>query len=641
MRRSQVSASAKRPILCVIFVALFVSSPPITQAQDKPRETDYREQVQVDLVQLEVTVWPKKGDDPSMCRDLTLSDFEITINGRAREISWVDWLGSAEAMQAVEKAAIADPEKPPLTMVLFFDLWHFDTFYLLYNACPVTRPMAFDQAREMVRSQFRPGDRLLLVTFAGWPVVHEGWIRDPVQALRALDRLEVNPRVVSPMQQHLHHQKWIAGMQSLLLALGRYPGRKEMFYLGEDFPFDDVQQQVYDLAARAQANGVTIHAPDLLESCRSVPGPGCPEVTFGGLGCTEFRRPVALGYLTVNTGGEVFEGGHTLSTSVETVRRMRGCRYLVSFPMTPKEHKHAPAILVRVKRKGLQLRFPSSFGSPRREPTERERQDALFLLPRFGQGLHAEVGLWPLHPAHKKARKRWRGVMLARVRRAPEDDWPEGLERIEIEAVANRGSKIYGKFRKLIEGEDLAELRDGHARLFIFPLDTIRPGENTVALRAIGVGGEIAANVRNDLEVPRPPGPGEAGPWFLVDRLAQMGGTVTIIPALQGVLEENHGGLIVGYGCQGPEVGPGEGRLVALDHEEVVVVPVEWLDESISAPAPEGHCDWLAGPVDAALGLGLWRFEPPMVKRHGKKRTAEVEFRVVPGEEVAFAVEPR
>jgi len=576
MRRSRVSASANTPILIAIIAALLASAIPNTQAQQEPRETDYREEVQVDLVQVEVTVWPKKRDDPALCRDLTVDDFEISVNGRAREISWVDWLGSAEAMQAIEKAPIVDPENPPLTMVLFFDLWHINTFYLLYNTCPVTRPMAFDQAREMVRTQFRPGDRLLLVTFAGWPVVHEGWIRDPAHALRALDRLEVNPQVVSPMQQHPHHQEWIAGMQSLLLALGRYPGRKEMFYLGEDFPFDDVQQQVYDLAARAQVNGVTIYAPDLLESCRSVPGPGCPGVSTGGLGCTEFRRPVALGYITVNTGGEVFEGAHDLSTSVATVRRMRGCRYLLSFPMTRKEHKHSPAILVRTKRKGL--------------------------------------------------------------RRAPGDDWPEGLERIEVEAVAHRGSKVYGKFSKVIEGDELASLSDGQPRLFIFPLDTIRPGQNTVALRAMGVGGEVAANVRNELDVPRPPQPGQAGPWFLVDRLARVGDTVTVIPALQGVLAQNRGGLIMGYGCQGTTPGTGDARLVALDGEETVTITVEWLDASGPSPVPEGHCEWMAGPIDATLGLGLWRFEPPMARPNDKK-PPEVEFRVVPPEEIAFAVE--
>jgi hypothetical protein len=621
----------------VILVMLCASLSPSVTGQEAPQATEYREDVRVELVQLEVTVWPERGDDPAACLGLTPGDFEITINGRARDLKAVDWLGSAEAMQAVERLPSVDPRNPSLTLVLYFDLWHMDMFHQLYDACPITKPMAFDQAREMVRTQFRPGDRLLLVTFAGWPRIHEGWIRDPEHALRALDRLEVDPQVVSPMYRHLHHQEWIKGMKSLLLALGRYPGRKEMFYLGEDFPFDDIQLQIFDLAARAQANGVTIHAPDLLAGCRSVPGPGCPEVIFGGLGCTEFRRPVALGYITTNTGGELFEGIPTLASSVESVRRKLGCRYLLSFPMTPKEHKRSPAIKVRLKRPDLRLHHASSFGSPRREPSERERQNALFLLPRFGQGLHTAIGLWPLHPSSKKAHKRWRGVMLARVKRAPEDPWPEGLERIEMEALVSRRSKVHARFRKIIEGDELARLADGHPRLFVFPVDGIRPGRHTASLRALGVGGEVAANVRSDLEVPKPPRPGETGPWFLVDRLARMGSRVTVVPSLDGVLAENHGGLILGYGCRGTRSDPGAGRLVALNRDFAEDVPVDWLEASEGMPVDGGHCGWLAGRIEPTLGLGLWRFDPPLAEQDDRAKPPVVEFRVVPVEEVAFA----
>ena len=65
----------------------------------------------------------------------------------------------------------------PLTIVLFFDLWHLDLFRR--TICGPTQVRAFDQARQMVKRSLRPGDRLLLVTFAGWPRIHGGWIRDP------------------------------------------------------------------------------------------------------------------------------------------------------------------------------------------------------------------------------------------------------------------------------------------------------------------------------------------------------------------------------------------------------------------------------------------------------------------------------
>lgn len=417
-------------ILTTLSVATF--SP--AAAQTQPADPGYREEVRVDLAQIEVTAWPRDSRDGDACLGLTADDFELSVNGQRREIVAADWLGSPEILQRIEGQTVTDPSRPPLTIVLFFDLWHLNLFFRDYQ-CPITKPLAFDEARDLVRNEFAAGDRLLLVTFGGWPQIHEGWIRDPTLALRALDRLEVNPFVLSARMDHLHHQRWIDGMQSLLLALGRYPGRKEVFYLGDDFRFDDVALQVFDLAARAQANQVSVHAVDLLASCRGMPGPGCPNVTKGGLGCTPFNRPIALGHLSVNTGGTLFDDSSSLAQAVSTVRRMRSCKYLISFPVLRQDGKRSPKATVRVKRKGLQLHSPSSFGDPRREPKEREKQDALFLLPHFGQGIDAEIGLWPLLPSGKK--KRWRGIMVARLQRAPEEPWPENLERIEIEAVAH------------------------------------------------------------------------------------------------------------------------------------------------------------------------------------------------------------
>jgi hypothetical protein len=608
-------------------------------AQEEPRESGHRERVRIDLAQIEVTVWPEKESEASLCLDLTADDFEITVNGRARELIAVDWLGSrdAESPTEADSAGLVGgsgaPEPPPLTMVLFFDLWHLDLFYRRFE-CPMTKALAFEQARELVRDEFRTGDRLLLVTFAGWPRVHEGWIRNPVHAMRALDRLEVSPQVLSTRTEHSHHQEWIGGIKSLMLALGRYPGRKEVFYLADDFRFDDVALQVFDLAARAQANEVTMHAVDLLATCRSVPGPGCPDMPYGGLGCTDFRMPIALGYVAANTGGALFDGGETIADSVNAVRRMRGCRYLLSFPITKKKRKHAPKTIVRVKRKGVGLQYPSSFGNPRLEPTERERQDALFLLPRFGRGIHAEVGLWPLRPSGK--RNRWRGVMIARVSRAPEDPWPDGLTRIELEAIAHTRSVVYEKFRMAIEGEELGRFRDGDKRLFVFPLDRIRPGPNTSVLHASGIGGEVTSNVRTEIDVPEPPGPGEAGPWFLVDRPARVGKTITVVPALDGVLALGRGGMIVGYGCREFETEVGGGRLVALDADRIVPIPVDWLDAEDGETESEEPCGWLAGRIEPDLGQGLWRFEPPVSLRSENEDDPGVEFRVAPADEAAY-----
>ena len=592
--------------------------------QEKPVDSGYEEKVEVELVQIEVSVWPKHERDGEACVGLGRDDFELIVNGRPRAITAVDWLGAPEAMSAIDQASIADPANPPLTIVLVFDLWHLDVFFRAFE-CPRTKPLAFEKARELVRRQFRAGDRLLLVTFAGWPQIHEGWIRDPAEALRALDRLEVSPFVMRARQEHAHHQDWLEGFKSLFLALGRYPGRKEVFYLGDDFRFDDVALQVYDLAARAQANRVSMHGVDLLESCRTQIGPGCPGVDSGGLGCTEFKLPLALGIISTNTGGELFKGSSSLADAVETVRRMRRCKYLISFAATSKDGRRSPLAKVRITRAGLQLDYPSSFGSPRREPQEREQQEALFLLPRFGEGIQAEIGLWPLRPTPKG--NRWSGMMVARLRRAPQEPWPAALHRIEIEAAASIGSSAYkdGTFRKVLEGDELRRFAEGESRLFVFPLERIKPGLNAASLRALGVGGDVSANVRSYLDVPDAPGPGESGPWQLVSELARVGAKVTVMPSLSGRLSQGQGGLILSYGCPAQDLGRGE--LVALEGQQVVPIPIDWFDPTETNAAERG-CDWLAGIVEPGLVPGLWRFESPASLAKEGEKPYTVEFRV-------------
>ena len=578
-----------------------------------PAKVDYSEEVRVRLIQVEVTAWPP-ADDPGRCLGLTKDDFELRIDGKPRPIEAVDWLGASETIRATEGVSDADPARPPMMVVLFFDLWHLEVFVRSGFQCPRTKPMAFDEARRMVREQFVTGDRLLLVTFAGWPRVHEGWITDPTEALAALDRLEVSPFVVSARWEHAHELPWAEGMESLLLALGRYPGAKELIYLGDDFRFQDLDAHVDKLAGRAQANRVTIHAVDLVASCRTIRGPGradCPPT--GGLGCTPWNVPVALGPLSWNTGGQFFRS-ESIGTAVRRIREMRGCRYVVSFSSDSKqERKDSPRVIVNVKGKGLTLRAPASFQNPTRPPAEREEQDALFLLPRFGQGLLVEAGLWPLRPSDKK-KNRWSALLLVRLRRAPGESWPEELAEIVVDAAAVGRAKSYGAFRKVIAGDELSSLRDSdEPRVLVFHVEDVRSGEATIAVRARGVAasGEVAANVRGSYTVPEPPGPGEARPWYLTDRLTRAGSVMTLLPSLDGLLGPGREALVVGYGCGDESSFPNNllGRLVAVADGASTNVPIAWLDET--PPVEHDGCGWLVGRIGPGLEPGLWRFEPP------------------------------
>ena len=72
-----------------------------------------------------------------------------------------------------------------------------------------------------------------------------------------------------------------------------------------------------------------------------------------------------------------------------------------------------------------------------------------------------------------------------------------------------------------------------------------------------------------------PPGPGESGAWFLTDRVARAGESLSVLPALDGSLRQGHQALVVGYGCRG-EDGLGTGRLLALSGDESNAVTIDW-----------------------------------------------------------------
>ncbi len=127
----------------------------------------------------------------------------------------------------------------------------------------------------------------------------------------------------------------------------------------------------------------------------------------------------------------------------------------------------------RGRRKDIALHAPSSFQTPEEAPSKGEEDEALFLLPRFGRGIGADVGLWPYRPAGK----RWQALVLARIERTDEEAWPEELSEIRVNVLVHKQSHIYAEVRKKITGKDLKEFRTtGRERLMYFPIEKIRPG---------------------------------------------------------------------------------------------------------------------------------------------------------------------
>ena len=593
---------------------------------EEPKKVGLTESVQVSLVPLEVTVWPNKRDSDA-CLGLTIDDFELLADGKPRKIYAVDALGATQEGYTPQTPPADGPSVGGMSLVLFFDLWHLDLFYG-FPACPSTKPLAFNEARRFAREELHEGDRLLLVTAAGWPVVHYGWIRTRADALAALDRLEKNHQVMMPRQEHVHHNGWIAGIESLFLALGRYPGRKDVIYLADDFRFDDVAMRMYEIAARAQSNGVVVNAVDLLESCRNIVGPPCIR-TGGGLACTIFKDPVALNPLSRDTGGKLFLT-ERIATAVHDLRSMRKCRYLISFRQEPGKGKRPPTIKLNLRselREELTLFAPSSYETAVSAPSQVDKDEALFLLPRFGRGIAAEATLWPYRPTGKRGR--WNAFVLARVDRTDDESWPDELTELTVHVLVHKRSKGYGQYTQRIVGDKLKAFQNkGGTGSLLFPLEGIQSGDITVDLTVIGNVEEISANVSKTFNVPKPPSPGEARPWFLSDHLDRMGETAVLAPSFDNIVTTGELVSFIGYGCPSEDRSPETytGQLFPFTGGPPISLPLAWLKR------PDGSrqaCGWLAGRLDSPLHPGLWTFRPP-TNLVGRELAVGVEFNVMP-----------
>jgi VWFA-related protein len=582
-------------------------------------EPALQESVGISLVQLEVTVWPKEvGSDA--CLGLGKDDFELEVAGKPQPIYSVDAVGAQDEVYTVPAWPEDAPSPGGMSVVLLFDLYHLDLFYRDYVACPRGLGLAFREARRYLEEEFRDGDRLLLVTFGAWPVVHEGWIRNRAEALRALGRLEKDRRVLADAGKgHQQHNGWIAGLESLFLAMGRYPGRKDVIWLGEDFTHDDVAMRMFEIAGRAQANGVVMSAVDLLDTCRSLPGPGNCHSMGGGLGCSPWRFPVALNPISRDTGGSLYRS-ESIARAVAALRAGRKCRYVVSFAATEPQRKRQQRIALRLRgdRRDVALAAPSAVEARGSAPTWAEREEALFLLPRFGRGLAAEAVIWPYRPAANPSRKerrpdkqRWDVFAIARLEHTADEAWPDELTEVTVRVLLHTGSKVHGSYKKTVVGEELAALRaPGGTRLLLFPVENVPPGETTLELTVTSNVPGIAANVRVEHATPPVPGTGEAGPWFLSDHLVRLGEHLVMAPSLDGTLARGEPAWMLGYGCP-PKTPTGpayQAALLASSGGAAVPVTLTWLPD---LRPDERACGWLFGKVASDLAPDLWQFDPP------------------------------
>src|SRR5437773_1921167 len=95
MRRRTAGRTRARAIGLAGALALVAFAGSAAPDRDAPKDVGLKESVQVSLIGLEVTVWPKTQDSDA-CLGLTIDDFDLRVDNEPQKIYAVDALGSTQ-----------------------------------------------------------------------------------------------------------------------------------------------------------------------------------------------------------------------------------------------------------------------------------------------------------------------------------------------------------------------------------------------------------------------------------------------------------------------------------------------------------------------------------------------------------------
>lgn len=572
-----------------------------------PPRSGIVEQVEVREVQVFVTAWPKDGD-PARCATLTREDFVLDVDGKPTPILSLLPYDETAAEVPVEPAPGGPAEPSPrLSLVILIDEFHHSCPACAARmACcegasatgggPIQRHAAYETARQMLRESFRAGDRVLIATTAFWPQAETGWLDDPVAALARLDELEQGMRWVQWEQAGAHVDNWYAGMISFFRVLGQLDGPKEVIFPTCHFQLGaDSGEEIRELGTVAQENDVVLHTIDLM-SCSLIPSPrgGCDPFEF-------------VGALAAHLGGRRFAKGQGAAGAVSELRRVAGCRFLLSFkPRVGRRGRLGHGLSLSTRRTAeFDLRAPTSFADAGRRATGQQTREAMFLMPDLSQGYLADVGIWPLRPANGRE---WEALAVVRIERPPGAASVEPPDELVVDVVAWRDGREAASREVRLRGEHLAPLAAGAGgKTLAVPL-RVGPGENHLSVIVDDPASKQGAVRRFRVTIPDLGSAERGGWWMTAGREARLEGVVVPTPTGRTTFRMGESPRLLGLEC-------GEGRARAeterrcTEESSARSVPARVL---VLAPpsarfAPPPRCRWVVAEPLAPLPPGRWR----------------------------------
>jgi hypothetical protein len=576
--------------------------PPVHPAP--PPDSGLVERVEVWETQVFVTAWPKDGDT-ARCATLTKEDFALDVDGKPTPI--VSFLPYEEVVTEVPVVGVVPttPREPPLSIVILIDEFHHSCPACAdrVSCCggapsapgfPILRHAAYESARRMLRESFRPGDRVLVATLAFWPQAETGWLEDSATALARLDELERGMRWVQSHQAVSHVDNWYLGMLSFFRALGRVDGPKEVIFPTCHFQLGaEDAEEIRELGAGAQQNDVVLHTVDLMLCSLRPCEVGCCLYEF-------------VGPLAANLGGRRFSVGQGAAGAVSELRRVAGCRFLITFkPKVGRRGRIGHSVSLSTRRAAeFDLRAPTTMPDPGTAVRGQVIREAMFLMPDLRQGYLVEAGIWPLRRAN---RKEWESLAIVRIERQP-GSWPsEPPEEIVVDVVAWLDGERADTRELRLRDESLASLlASPKGRTFAVPL-RVKPGENNLSVIVHDPASKEGAVRRRRVAVP-PLSLAERGGWWIpAGRDARLDGAVIPTPAGSGVFRTSDAPRLLGLECGAASAAENRERH-GVDEASGASIPLRVRVLGTTGPRldPPPSCRWLVVEPLAPLPPGRW-----------------------------------
>lgn len=531
----------------------FISAIPLSSQE---AGKSFGERIDVSVVNVDVFVSDRKGNP---VRDLEVTDFELFEDGRRVEIS--QFYAASEARDAPgasgRVAAGAPAAREPLQLVVVLDN---------VNTRFGNRSLFLARVREILATQLRPTDRVMLASYDRAIRIHLPFSSDAEAIRSGLARLEAAPNLGTDMDGESSvtmEALWYAveeesvqgceqlteaaisrhvgsvthrvlsateALADLMRSLGTIPGRKALLYVSDGLEIRPGAHLARQLELICKSSSASFRADSLdiaLALKRMTSVANASRVTLypfdaagSSSGMAQSRNQLvanelrssqrdSLAFLAADTGGRALLNNLDFGSALRAVEEDAGSVYSLGYLSSHDASRKQRAIEVRVKRKGVEVRYRHGHFSRSDADILRERLLAALWLGEIENPLGARLDpagavrqiesfeVAPLFAVPLRV-----GIPISALTLSPAGEQREGKLTIFVTAEGADGSRAQMSVAEVPVRVAESYFQSGKQELYGYELTlTMRAGRQTIAVGVQDdVGGEVTV-LTHEIEV--------------------------------------------------------------------------------------------------------------------------------------------